>query len=323
MTEGKLFASSSAGITTATCIRDLYLDSRPQPRYPPCMAIPSAPSSGTLVRALVAGGAVRLLLVDMRGPAEYTRLLHGLGPGAARLAADASVAAVLGSATIKGDEQLTWQFQGSHPRCSVYVDITAQGHLRARTSPPDMPLAAGGRYTGMLLAIKHAPSGEVYRGATGIEGETLEHALTRHLATSDQIDVVLRLGSTTAPDGTVRSAGGLLIERLPEEPSLPSLSLHDFVLRYAWIRGADLQDLLLSAAFGTLGGEPIELLERSEIQWRCRCSQDKIESTLHVIDTTTLDAMIAEDHGATVTCNFCSAQYTVTEQRLVEIRASR
>jgi molecular chaperone Hsp33 len=59
------------------------------------------------------------------------------------------------------------------------------------------------------------------------------------------------------------------------------------------------------------------------VHWKCRCSRAKIEGTLASLDSATLDAMIEEDHGALVTCNFCSTEYAVTEERLREIRAVR
>jgi molecular chaperone Hsp33 len=260
--------------------------------------------------------------VDARGPAEHTRRIHGLGPDATRLVADLSVATVLASAYIKGEEQLTWQLQGEDPRCSAYVDVTAQGHLRARASPSDLHFTKGG-FQGLLLAVKHAPKGEIYRGVTAVQGDSLESGIASHFGSSTQVDVILRLGSQLHPDGTVRSAGGLLLERLPEEPDLPSISTEEFSERYSWVRQADLSQLMLQAAFGSLGDEPIELLEREAVTWKCRCSLSKIEGTLASLDSATLDAMIEEDHGALVTCNFCSTEYSVTEERLREIRTLR
>jgi molecular chaperone Hsp33 len=280
----------------------------------------SETETGTFVRALVGGRAVRLLLVDVRGPAEHTRRIHGLGPDATRLAADLSVATVLASAYIKGEEQLTWQLQGEAPRCSAYVDVTAQGHLRARASPADLHMA---RFQGLLLAVKHAPGGELYRGVTAVEGDSLERGIASHFGASDQVDVILRLGSALQPDGTVRSASGLLLERLPEEADQPSMTREEFSERYSWVRQADLSQLMLQAAFGSLGDEPIDLLERTDVTWKCRCSLGKIENTLSALDSATLDAMIDEDHGAVVTCNFCSTEYAVTEERLREIRTAR
>jgi molecular chaperone Hsp33 len=275
--------------------------------------------TGTVVRALVADRAVRLLLAEARGLAERTRVLHGLGPDAARLAAESIVAALLSSAQIKGEEQLTIQIQGEKPRCAVYVDVTAEGALRARVTPADLRL--GGSFQGMMLAIKHSPNGEVYRGASAVDGPTLERALGIHFGTSTQVDAILRLGISQAEDGTVVGCGGLLLERLPAERGLPSLEPDEFRERFGWVREADASQLLTQAAFGSLGDERIEVLERSQTRWQCRCSESKIEATLTALGGDELLQMIVEDHGAEVTCNFCGTVYRFTEDRLAALRA--
>jgi molecular chaperone Hsp33 len=284
----------------------------------------SAPS-GVLVRALVADGAVRVLVVDARLPAEHTRRIHGLGPDAARLGAESVVAAALSSAHIKGDEQLTLQIQGSTPRCSVYADVTASGDVRVRVTPADLHLGPSGAIEGILSAVKtlSPPDGatrELYRGITAIDGR-LEEALGHHLAQSDQVDAVLRLGCQIGPDGVVRQAGGLLLERLPDEPGHPELPAERFVERYGWIAEADLAHLLTQIAFGQLGGEKLDVLESRAITWRCRCSTERIETTLAALGHAALEEMITEDHGAEVTCNFCGTVYQVSEERLLQLQS--
>lgn len=277
--------------------------------------------SGVLVRSLVADRAVRLVLVEAHGPAEHTRRVHGLGPDAARIASEMVVAAALSSAHIKGEEQLTLQIQGSEPRCSVYADVKSNGDLRVRVTPSDLRLRAGGVFSGVLMGIKHSDAGEMYRGATAIDDTTLENGIAAHFGNSTQVDAILRVGCTQAEDGSVIQAGGLLLERLPEENDLPSLSIEAFTERFAWVRDADLPQLMTQIAFGAFGEERIEVLDRSDISWACRCSTEKIEDTLVSIGAAELDAMIREDHGAEVICNFCGTAWQVTEERLIELLA--
>ncbi|MEQ1503930.1 MAG: Hsp33 family molecular chaperone HslO [Myxococcota bacterium] len=274
-----------------------------------------------LIRALVADGAVRLLVVEATGPAAHAREVHGLGPDAARLATETIVASALASAHIKGEEQLTLQIQGTNPPCSVYADVTSGGNLRARVTPDDLTLGPDGRFSGILLVIKHTPGVEPYRGATEIDDATLERGIGVHFGSSTQVDAILRVGCVQAEDGEIRHAGGLLLERLPEESDLPSIAVDAFTERYGWLRDAELDTILTGIAFGRLGDEPIDLLDRTEIRWQCRCSIGRIEETLSSLPASELVSMIAEDHGALVTCNFCNSAYTVTEERLREILA--
>ncbi|MEQ1566836.1 MAG: Hsp33 family molecular chaperone HslO [Myxococcota bacterium] len=275
---------------------------------------------GVVVRALVAGRAVRVLITEARPLVERTRAIHGLGPDATRIGGEAIVAGLLSSIQIKGEEQLTLQIQGVEPKCAVYVDVTATGGLRARVRPADLVL--GERVRGMLLVIKHAPGSQTYRGASEIDGATLEQGLAAHFTSSAQVDAILRVGCVVGPDGRVVSAGGLSIERLPEERGLPSLTLAEFHERFGWVKDADLGQLLTQAAFGSLGDERLEVLERLDVAWKCRCSEAKIEETLSSLGVAQLEVLIHEDHGAEVSCHFCGTVYRVSEARLRELAAS-
>jgi molecular chaperone Hsp33 len=273
------------------------------------------PSVGVVVRALVADRAVRLLLVEAGAIAEHTRRVHGLAPHAARVAAEAVVAAALSSAQIKGAERLTLLVQGHAPRFAAHVDLDGNGALRARLGPADVQLEDG-RFSGLLVAVKHGPRGELYRGATAVDQDTMAGALGAHFGSSTQSDAILRLGCTWDDQGGIASAGGLLLERLPVEQGLPSITREDFAERYGWVRDADLSQLLVQAAFGALGHERFDLLDRAEIRWECRCTPARIEGMLAGLGPAELQSMIDEDHGAEVTCHFCARVYHLDEGQL-------
>lgn len=274
------------------------------------------PPTGTLVRAFLDEGAVRLILVEATAPAEHTRVVHGLGPDAARLGAEALVAAALNAAHIKGEEKLTLQLQGERPRCAVYADVSTEGALRARVTPADLRLDRG-RLHGVLVAIKSLGPRELYRGITEVSDSTIEQALSLHLTASAQVDDVLRIGVRQAEEGRVLQAGGLLLERLPEEPDHPSLDRESFEARYGWVREAEISHLLTQLAFGSLGDRPIQLLEHRALRWLCGCSRERIEAGLITLGAAILREMSAEDHGAEVHCNFCNQPYSFGEDELL------
>jgi molecular chaperone Hsp33 len=283
-----------------------------------------APAAGALVRALLADRAVRLVLVEARGPVRHARRLRDLGPGATRLAGETAVAAGLASAFVKGDEELTLHVQGRSPdgeSFAAYGDVTAGGDVRVRVTPPDLVLPEDGAFSGLLAAIKHHGGRELYRGITGVERTTVERALANHLGTSEQVDTILRMGVWQDDDGDVAQAGGILVERLPAEPDLPSLTHEAFAARYGWLADADLRDVLASLAFARLGDERVEVVDQRPLAWRCRCSLAKVEGTLTAFAGDALREMADEDHGAEITCDFCGTIYRVGEARLREILA--
>ncbi len=279
----------------------------------------SRPTTGALVRALLDEGAVRLILVEATAPARDTRRIHGLGRDAARIGAEAAVAAALNAAHIKGEEQLSLQLQAEAPRASFYADVRADGALRVRVTPPDLQLVEG-RLTGQLMAIKALGQQELYRGITSVEDTTIELALASHLETSSQVHDVLRIGVRQDVDGEILQAGGLLLERLPEEPDHPSLEPEAFEERYGWVRDADVLQLLTQLAFGSLGDQPLQVLESSPLTWTCRCSRERVQAILVALGADELLDMAERDHGAEVRCDFCNTTYTFDEPELRALR---
>jgi len=280
------------------------------------------PDAGnSLYRAIAADGAVRIMVVDVRQAAEETRLRHGLGPGAARIGADAVVAAALMSGHVKGDERMTLQIQGTVPRLGLFAEVDAEGSVRARVTPPDLKARDGGRITGVLAAIKSSSEGEMYRGATQIEDGNLEAALTEHLTASAQVDAVLRIGSVLGEDGSVRRALGALVEKLPARDGDLASDLRAMaVLEVA--RDQSAEELVEAVVRGALLGEPIAVLEQRLVLWRCRCSKERVERTLVSLGQQTLLEMAEEDDGAEVCCHFCNEAYRLDAdalRRLAEV----
>lgn len=274
--------------------------------------------TGWVVRGLVAGGAVRLLFVEARAPAERTRQAHQLGPDAARLGAEVAVAAALLGAHVKEGEELLLQLQGDRPPLSAYADLTAGGALRVRITPPDLRLP-GGHLDGILSVVKHVEGREVYRGFTEVR-DGLAASLAAHLDDSAQVHAVLGISTAFDADGSVLRAGGWLLERLPEDPKLPSLGPEAFAERYGRLTALDPGEVFDRLHTGGLTDDDrVEVLDQRPLVWRCRCSAEKIESMLVSLGPDELLEMADQDHGAEVTCHFCQTRWPVTEARLRQL----
>jgi molecular chaperone Hsp33 len=277
------------------------------------------PPAGVRIRGLVAGGAVRILLVEAHGPADEVRRRHALDARAARLTAETMVAAALLAAHLKGNESITVQIQGENPRISIYVDHTAEGDLRARTTPSHPQ--GEGPLEGLMLTIKALDGREVYRGITPLHG-SIEAGLGQHLAESNQVDAILRLHVRVDPNGRVAAAGGVLFERLASEAGQPTLEPEAFEESLGDLRSVDAGALLTELAFGSLHGEPVNILEHQVLNWSCRCSRERVATMLLGLGEAEIRAMIAEDGGAEITCHFCNEVYRFDDRELAGLLPS-
>jgi molecular chaperone Hsp33 len=286
------------------------------------MSEPLRPSGGSLHRGLIGGGAVRWIAVEARGLAAELRERHALDRTAAALAAEGVVATLLMSAWIKGEERITLQIQGESPALSFVADADGQGGLRGRFFPPTLPVGHRA-VSGMLLAIKSDRDKELYRSVARLHHQTLEAALSAHLSESDQVEAILHIGAELDEAGELTFVGGVLLERLPTDPSAPSISPAEFISTYGPLRAERAADLLTGIALGSLLGQPVELLESRELVWRCSCSLERVEAMLQGLGEAELVAMQEEDGQAEVICHFCNVAYVVDHARLGELIVSR
>lgn len=266
------------------------------------------PRSGRLVAALGWGGRARVLAVVVDGPADEVRWRHELDASAARRAAEGVVAACLLAAHVKGEERLTLDMVSEGPAFHFVCDVNGDGTLRARYHPPahgDQP-----RFHGMISVSKSLGRKELYRGVAPVLGESVEAALQRYLAQSQQVDAHVRLQVDLDEAGEVVFAAGMLVERLPEaDPA-------EFQALVVPAIAGDFKALMTRFAFGTLGGEPVEVLGATELRFACTCSRERVISTLEALGSREIEAILVDPGFAEATCHFCNERYVIEAPEL-------
>lgn len=266
------------------------------------------------VQGLSHEAGIRLLAIDATEAADEVRRRHGLGPVAARMAAEGLVSGQLLSAYIKGEERVTLQVQAERPRFAITVDVEADGSCRGRFTPAEIPATEG--FHGAVLVLKHDAERELYRGVSPIEGLDLEGALQGYLVRSQQAVGLVRIAATVGDDGVVTAALGLLVEKLPEQDE------GLFYQLFGDLATAPLAPVLRGVDAGALWGFPIEVLARRAVQFRCHCSRERSADMLCALGTAELRELLAEQGGAEVTCNFCRDVFRFDAEALGSLIAS-
>lgn len=266
---------------------------------------------GRLVRALACDRKVRILAVVADGPARELVDRHQLTGGAASVASEGLIAAVLLSSQVKGDERISIEVQGESPRFALTVDVWGDGPLRARFTPAAMP--AFTRFSGFLSAIRSLHGKELYRGVAEVVDEPFDRALARFMTSSEQVDGRVRILAELDEAGRPSFAAGLLVERFPDTDPGEFAALFDQPM------AGDFKALMTGFAFGQLAGQQVEVLDARDLEFRCTCSRSRVEGMLKALGTNELSEMLAEDDGAEITCHFCNTRYQITGERLQEM----
>ncbi len=273
---------------------------------------------GRFVAALGFGGKVRVMVVVADGPAEELRARHDLMRNAGMFAAEALVASVLMAAHIKGEERLTVNVESEAPEFSFVADVDSDGSIRGRLRPNR--LVPGRTFTGVISVMKSLGRKELYRGVADVTGERIEGALQRYLTASQQVDARVRVDATHDTHYRIVSAGGLLVERLPH------MDPDEFQALVLPALQGDLRDILTEFAFGSLGGQPVEVLGSRELVFRCSCSRERVVAMIKALGADEIRGMIEDQGKAEVTCHYCSETYALAgaelEALLVELQGN-
>jgi len=167
---------------------------------------------------------------------------------------------------------------------------------------------------------------EPYRGSVPIVSGELGEDFTYYFASSEQTPSAVGLGVLVESDGSVRHAGGFILQLMPgvEEKAVDRLEqrLREMPHLTSLLDRGETPESILR--YLTDGG--VQMLDSMPIVFRCQCSRERVERTLVSMGEEELAALIEEDGKAEVTCHFCNSAYEFDRsalERLLEQAKSK
>ncbi|NHN35056.1 Hsp33 family molecular chaperone HslO [Paenibacillus agricola] len=281
-----------------------------------------------LIRATAMEGKVRAFAVRATGIVDEISKRHGMTPTATAAIGRTVAAGLIMGAMLKGDEMLTILVQGGGPIGQVVVDANANGDVRGYVQNPqvDLPLNEIGKLDvsgaigvdGFLSIIKDLGLKEPYRGNIPLVSGELAEDFTYYFAKSEQTPSAVALGVLVGVDYTVTAAGGFVIQLLPgltdEDISLIELQLSRIEpITTLLNQGMALDEILHRILPG------VQVLGEVDIQFRCKCSRERVEQTIISLGREEIELMLQEDGQAEVLCHYCNESYKFDQEQLTAI----
>lgn len=281
------------------------------------VAIPSRNARGRIARL---GPVVDSVLAN-----------HGYPPVIENLLAEAlTLTALLGALLKEPEGQLTLQAQTEGGIIDLMVCDYLGGELRGyvRHDPerladapkePDLKALFGKGY--LAITFDQPVAKERYQGIVPLEGRNLAEAAQSYFAQSEQIPSLVRLAAVK--DGDHWSAGGLLLQHLPEGEEGRE-RLHTRLDHPDWphvailggsVKPEELTDpeLPLDGLLWRLFHEEDELrtLGAIKLSRGCRCDPDYVRSVIARFPADEREAMVGDDGVIRVDCAFCSSSFAI------------
>jgi len=284
-----------------------------------------------LVKATTFDGKVRAYAATSTNTVEEARRRQDTwATASAALGRTITISAMMG-AMMKGEDSTTVKIQGNGPLGAIIADANAKGHVRGYVSNPhvDFELNEKGKLDvaravgteGSLSVIKDLGLKDYFTGEVPIVSGEISEDFTYYYATSEQLPSAVGAGVLVNPDHTILAAGGFIVQVMPgageEVINRLEEQIQSFPAISGLIREGKTPEQILERLFGDA---EVKIHETMPIEFRCKCSKERLANAIIGLGNDEIQNMIDEDHGAEASCHFCNETYHFSAEELEELK---
>ena len=281
-----------------------------------------------IVRVIAKDAPIKAMAITGTALVERARQIHDAWP-----VATAALGRLLMAASMMGDMlkeekgSVTLRVRGGGPLGTLTAVSDSEGNVRGYFQNPavDVPRKAHAKLDvgaavgsdGELTVIKDMGMKEPYVGSVQLVGGEIAEDIAAYYVESEQIPTACALGVLIAPDQSVQVAGGYLIQLMPGADEAVISAVERGIAQVGAVTAAlDRGDDALELLRQVLSDFELEILETAPVEYRCYCSRERVSRALISMGRDELEKLIAEQHGAELTCQFCDRVYQFTEEEL-------
>lgn len=280
-----------------------------------------------IIRAVTGDGAIRCFAAVTTDMADEARKIHNTSPLAtAALGRLITAAAMMGSMMKGENDSLTIQVDGGGPLGKLVAVSDSSARVKGYVTNPDvwLPLkngkldvGGGVGKDGLLGIIRDFGLKEPYVGKVSLATGEIGDDIALYYARSEQIPAVVALGVLVDKDLSVKAAGGIIIQVMPEATEEQVKKLEDMVSAMKPVTQM-LEDGFLAEdmAAVALDGFMSYTMESQNTRYECDCSKERIERAVYSLGKTEIEDIIEKQGNAEISCYFCNKSYIINEDEL-------
>lgn len=283
-----------------------------------------------IIRAIAGNNYIKMSVIDAKDTVQRALDIHHCSPTAiAALGRTLCAASLLGDMLKEDEGSVTVRINGGGSAGTIIAVSDSEGNVRGFMGNPaaDLPTRSDGKLDvggivgkdGLLTVSRDLGLKDPYIGSTELVSGEIAEDLTNYLVNSDQVPSACGLGVLVDTDGSIRAAGGFLVQLMPFAPDDIVEKLEDnifFMDQLTTILDEDGADTLFDQILKELD---YEVLSESTIEYRCDCSRENVARALKSVGNDELNDMVKEDKDISVGCQFCDKEYIFTVPDLQEL----
>ena len=284
-----------------------------------------------IIRAIAANDQIRAFAAVTTETVETARQDHNTSPVATAALGRLLTAGAMMGTMMKGDKDiLTLQIKAGGPLEGITVTADSKGRVKGYVGNPDVCIpanskgkldVAGAVGVGFMNVIKDMGLKEPYVGQIALQTGEIAEDLTYYFATSEQVPSAVGLGVLVDVDGSVKQAGGFIIQLMPFTPDEVVDALEKKISEIAsvteMLEEGNTPEQILEIILGDFGREITDTLPAA---FQCDCSKERVSRAISTLSKKDLDDIINDGEAIEVKCQFSNNAYHFEVDELKEMR---
>ena len=284
-----------------------------------------------ILRAIDKKQTFRLFMVRSTNTVEEARKHHNTAPTAsAALGRTISAGLMMGYMMKNENDRLTININGGGPIGTILTVSDNSGHIKGYVDNPnaDPPLKANGKLdvgravgtNGKVTVMMDLGLKEPYVGSTDIVTGEIGEDIAMYYWLSEQQKSAVALGVLVDTDHSIKSSGGFIVQTLPfiEDEDLDKLENTLKSLKSV-SDCFDNDNTVEEVAKRIFSDFDIKVTDKIPVEFRCDCSEERMEQALMTIGKDDLKQLIEEDGKIETVCHFCNKKYLFDGDKLKNI----
>lgn len=283
-----------------------------------------------LIKGIDTHGAFKISVVKTTDVVKTAQKNHSLSLLGTVLLGRALTASMLLASELKGEERIKMRFEGNGPLGMITAEANRVGEIRGYVQHPRAELDYSSPETELgdglglgVLTISQIlyNEAEPKTSTTQLVNGDINSDVAHFLAQSQQVLSAILLDVALHNDGSVKEAGGLLIQRLPDAEEEVMINLQDTVQKLPPIAdmiadGLYIDDIMNAAS------QPytVKELTRQPVDFFCRCSPERFKNALSMLSYEDLKDLKGESQE--VVCHYCGNSLSIPEQEIRKMAES-
>ncbi|HER2939042.1 TPA: Hsp33 family molecular chaperone HslO [Streptococcus pyogenes] len=279
-----------------------------------------------IIKSIAQSGAFRAYVLDSTETVALAQEKHNTLSSSTVALGRTLIANQILAANQKGDSKITVKVIGDSSFGHIISVADTKGHVKGyiQNTGVDIKKTATGEVlvgpfmgNGHFVTIIDYGTGNPYTSTTPLITGEIGEDFAYYLTESEQTPSAIGLNVLSDENDKVKVAGGFMVQVLPgaseEEIARYEKRLQEMPAISHLLASKNHVDALLEAIYGD---EPYKRLSEEPLSFQCDCSRERFEAALMTLPKADLQAMIDEDKGAEIVCQFCGTKYQFNESDL-------